>query len=232
MRVLCLTHEHDGPAGLFADVVRERGDELLEWNVSQGPPPEAPESFDALVVFGGSMHVDQEDRHPWLTGQHDLMREALDHGQPLMGVCLGGQLLARVAGAHVGPAARPEIGWFEIELTPEGASDPVIGALPERFEAFEWHSYAFEVPPGGVLLAKSPVCAQAFRSERPPGGCSSTLRSPRRCWRRGGRGRTARRRRSPRARGPLERARPHAGERLLRPRRGSLAPLQSCHEPA
>src|SRR6188474_1064890 len=124
VRVLCLTHEHDGPAGLFADVVRERGDELLEWNVSQGPPPEVPESFDALVVFGGSMHVDQEDRHPWLTGQHDLMREALDRGQPLMGVCLGGQLLARVAGAHVGPAARPEIGWFEIELTPEGASDP------------------------------------------------------------------------------------------------------------
>jgi len=58
VRVLCLTHEHDGPAGLFANVVRERGDDLLEWNVSQGPPPEAPESFDALVVFGGSMHVD------------------------------------------------------------------------------------------------------------------------------------------------------------------------------
>jgi GMP synthase-like glutamine amidotransferase len=109
------------------------------------------------------MHVDQKDRHPWLTGQHDLMREALDRGQPLMGVCLGGQLLARVAGAHVGPAARPEIGWFEIELTPEGASDPVVGALPERFEAFEWHSYAFDVPPGGVLLAESPACAQAFR---------------------------------------------------------------------
>jgi GMP synthase (glutamine-hydrolysing) len=163
MRVLCLTHEHDGPAGLFADVVRERGDELLEWNVSQGPPPEAPEGFDALVVFGGSMHVDQEDRHPWLTGQHDLMREAVDRGQPLMGVCLGGQLLARVAGAHVGPASRPEIGWFEIELTPEGASDPVVGALPESFEAFEWHSYTFDVPPGGVLLAESPACAQAFR---------------------------------------------------------------------
>src|SRR6187549_1531185 len=128
MRVLCLTHEHDGPAGLFADVVRERGDELLEWNVSQGPPPKAPESFDALVVFGGSMHVDQEDRHPWLTTQHDLMREALDRGQ----------LLARVAGGHVGPASRPEIGWFEVELTPEGAADPVAGALPGRFEAFEW----------------------------------------------------------------------------------------------
>jgi GMP synthase (glutamine-hydrolysing) len=163
MRVLCLTHEHDGPAGLFADVVREREDELLEWNVSQGPPPESPEDFDALVVFGGSMHVDQEEKHPWLTGQHDLMRGAVERGQPLMGVCLGGQLLARAAGAHVGAASRPEIGWFEIELTPEGEADPVVGSLPGRFEAFEWHSYAFEVPPGGVLLARNPVCAQAFR---------------------------------------------------------------------
>jgi GMP synthase-like glutamine amidotransferase len=163
MRVLCLTHEHDGPAGLFADVIRERGDELLEWNVSQGPSPEAPEAFDALVVFGGSMHVDQEEKHPWLPAQHDLMREAVERGQPLMGVCLGGQLLARATGAHVGPAPRPEIGWFEIELTPEGEADPVVGALPARFDAFQWHSYAFEVPPGGALLARNAVCPQAFR---------------------------------------------------------------------
>jgi GMP synthase (glutamine-hydrolysing) len=163
VRVLSLTHEHDGHSGLFGDVVRERGDELLEWNVSQGPPPESPADFDALVVFGGSMHVDQEERHPWLMGQYDLMTDALERGQPLLGVCLGGQLLARVAGAHVGPASRPEIGWFEIGLTPEGTADPVLGALPERFEAFEWHSYAFEVPPDGVLLAENPVGAQGFR---------------------------------------------------------------------
>jgi GMP synthase-like glutamine amidotransferase len=163
VRALCLTHEHNGPAGLFADVLRERGDDLLEWNVSQGRPPEDPESFDALVVFGGSMHVDQEDKHPWLPGQHDLARKAVERGQPLMGVCLGGQLLARSVGAHVGPASRPEVGWFEVELTPEGAADPVLGSLPERFEAFEWHSYAFDVPPDGVLLARNPVCAQAFK---------------------------------------------------------------------
>src|ERR1044072_9846758 len=111
MRVLCLTHEHDGPAGLFADVVRERGDELLEWNVSQGPLPEPAERFDALVVFGGSMHVDQEDRQPWLTGQPDLLRASIARGQPLLGVCLGGQLLARAAGARLGTASRPAVGW-------------------------------------------------------------------------------------------------------------------------
>jgi GMP synthase (glutamine-hydrolysing) len=163
VRVLCLTHEDDGPAGLFGEILGERGDELLEWNVSQGPPPEPPEGFDAIVVFGGSMHVDQDERHPWLSGQHDLMGDALERGQPLLGVCLGGQLLARAAGAHVGPALRPEIGWFEVELTPEGATDPVLGALPERFEAFQWHSYAFEVPRDAVLLARNAVCAQGFK---------------------------------------------------------------------
>jgi GMP synthase (glutamine-hydrolysing) len=163
VRALCLTHETDGPAGLFADVLRERGDELLEWNVSEGEPPEAPEGFDALVVFGGSMHVDQEERHPWLPAQHDLVRAAHDREQPLLGVCLGGQLIARVMGAHVGPASRPEMGWHPVELTPEGEADPVLGTLPRSFQALEWHSYAFGLPTGAVLLAQSPVCAQGFR---------------------------------------------------------------------
>jgi GMP synthase (glutamine-hydrolysing) len=163
VRTLCLTHENNGPAGLFADVLRERGDDILEWNVSRGDPPEDPNAFDALVVFGGSMHVDQEERHPWLPAQHDLVRAAADRGQPLLGVCLGGQLIAHAMGAHVGPASRPEIGWHEVELTPEGEGDPVLGALPQSFDALQWHSYAFELPPGAVLLARSEVCAQGFR---------------------------------------------------------------------
>jgi GMP synthase (glutamine-hydrolysing) len=163
MRVLLLTHEEMGPAGLFADVVRERGDELLEWNVSHGPPPESPADFDTLVVFGGSMHVDQEERHPWLPEQHGLVKDALDRGQPLLGVCLGAQMLARVLGARVGLASQPEIGWHPVELTEAGQADPVLGALPARFDALEWHSYAFELPAGAELLARSPVCPQAFR---------------------------------------------------------------------
>jgi GMP synthase (glutamine-hydrolysing) len=162
VQVLCLTHENEMSAGLFAEVARGRGAELLEWNAAQRPPPE-PTSFDALIVCGGSMNVDQEDRHPWLMAQFDLMRGAVEREQPLLGVCLGGQLLAHATGAHVGPASRPEIGWFDVELTPEGEADPVLGALPARFDALEWHSYAFEVPSDGVLLATNPVCPQGFR---------------------------------------------------------------------
>ena len=163
MRVLFLTHEEAGPAGFFPDVARERGDVVLEWNVSHGDPPERPETFDALVVLGGSMHVDQEESHPWLPSQYALVRDALERNQPLLGVCLGGQMIARILGAHVGPASRPEIGFHRVELTEAGVGDPVLGALPQRFDALEWHSYAFDVPASGELLAASAVCPQAFR---------------------------------------------------------------------
>lgn len=166
MRVLSLIHEDDAPTGVFGEILRERGDELLEWNASRGAPPEPPEDFDALVILGGSMHVDQEDRHPWLAAQNELIGAAVDRGQPLLGICLGSQLIAQALGARVGPASRPEIGWHEVELTAEGAEDPVLGALPRRFSALEWHSYAFEVPPQGELLARNDVCAQGFRVGR------------------------------------------------------------------
>ena len=163
MRVLSLIHQDDAPTGTFADAVRERGGDLLEWNVVRGAPPEPPETFDAVLVFGGGMHVDQEDQHPWLREEEDLIKALLAAELPLLGVCLGGQLIAKAAGAHVGPAAQEEVGWHEVELTPEAAGDPLFAAAPERFDAFQWHSYTFDLPPGGVPLARNPVGLQAYR---------------------------------------------------------------------
>jgi GMP synthase (glutamine-hydrolysing) len=163
VRVLSLIHQDDAPTGTFAVAVRERGGDLLEWNVVRGAPPEPPETFDAVLVFGGGMHVDQEDQHPWLREEEDLIKGLLAAELPLLGVCLGGQLIAKAAGAHVGPAAQEEVGWHEVELTPEAAGDPLFAAAPERFDAFQWHSYTFDLPPGGVPLARNPVGLQAYR---------------------------------------------------------------------
>jgi GMP synthase (glutamine-hydrolysing) len=81
----------------------------------------------------------------------------------MLGVCLGSQLIARAAGAWVGPARAPEIGWHPVHLTEEATSDPVLGALPRRLDAFQWHYYTYELPEGAVELAASPVARQAFR---------------------------------------------------------------------
>jgi GMP synthase (glutamine-hydrolysing) len=119
--------------------------------------------FDALIVLGGQARVGAEDIHPWLRAEKHLVRTALRAGIPLLGVCLGAQVLAAVAGGAARRAARPEIGWHEIRLTGAGAADPVIGVLPERFHAFEWHHDELVLPPRAVSLARSATCLQAFR---------------------------------------------------------------------
>jgi GMP synthase-like glutamine amidotransferase len=165
IRALALVHQADAGPGVFADAFDAAGIRLDQWMVSAGePPPAEPSSYDAVAVFGGAMHADQEDSHPWLAAEKELLAELLRSRKPLLGVCLGSQLLAGAAGAAVRAASRPEIGWHEVTLTEEGADDPVLGFLPKRFTAFGWHSYEAELPPGATALAASDVCLQAYRA--------------------------------------------------------------------
>ena len=147
---------------MFEEPALAAGHELVAWLPHESPPP-ALDGFDAAIVFGGEAQVDEEDAYPWLRPEKDLVAELLQREVPLLGVCLGSQLVADVAGAVVRRAAAPEIGWHEIELTPEGANDPVLGFLPARFESFGWHYYEWLLPPGAVELARSAACLQAFR---------------------------------------------------------------------
>jgi GMP synthase (glutamine-hydrolysing) len=161
MDVLAIVHGPNVGAGVFSDAVRARGDRLIEWIPMASD--DVPQDADAVIVLGGAMHVDQEAEHPWLPVEVDALRRFLDARTPVLGVCLGAQLLARAAGAYVGPARAPEIGWLSVELTPDATDDPLFGSLPKRFDAFQWHHYAFEVPSGAIELARSAVCSQAFR---------------------------------------------------------------------
>jgi GMP synthase (glutamine-hydrolysing) len=165
VRVLSIIHQEDAASGVFADAAAERGDELTEWSISDGArPPRPAESYDAVLVFGGAMHVDQENRHPWLRNEDELLRGLLDRRIPVLGVCLGAQLVAKALGTRVGPLARPQIGWFDVEQTPEAADDPLFADLPRRFSSFQWHSYGFDLPANAVPLARDPVCLQAYRA--------------------------------------------------------------------
>jgi GMP synthase-like glutamine amidotransferase len=165
MRVLSIVHEAGptGGGGIFERAVPERGDRLDRWVAADGEaPPGTPSDWDAVMVFGGAMHPDQDGEHPWLAGEAGFIETALADGVPLLGVCLGAQLIARAAGASVGPSGSPEVGWFEVARD-DGCDDPVVGVLPDRFRAFQWHYYTFDLPPGAALLAASDAARQAYR---------------------------------------------------------------------
>jgi GMP synthase (glutamine-hydrolysing) len=170
MHALAIVHQPDAGPGVFADAMRARGVELHEWLIPDGPPPGDPSSYDAVMTFGGAMHADQEGDHRWLRNEKALLRELIARRVPLLGMCLGSQLVAEAAGAGARRASAPEIGWHEVELTSAGAADPLLGDLPRSFEAFQWHSYEAPLPPGARALAKSDVCLQAYRLDGPAWG--------------------------------------------------------------
>ncbi|HWE11358.1 MAG TPA: type 1 glutamine amidotransferase [Solirubrobacteraceae bacterium] len=163
MRVLALVnHEVAGP-GVFADEVRRQGHDLETWAPASEPLPRPPADYGAVIAFGGGMQVDQEDRHPWLREAFGVLQAAVEHAVPTLGVCLGAQMLARATGGAVGPAAEAECGWRPIQLTEAADDDPLFAGQPRVFEVFQWHSYACELPPGAVALARNDVCLQSFR---------------------------------------------------------------------
>lgn len=164
MRVLAIVHQRDAGPGVFGEAIAEAGGTLDEWTLAERPgPPADPLGYDAVLVLGGAMNVDEGERHGWIAEEEALLRELLAGEVPLLGLCLGGQLLAAAAGAEPRRAALPEIGWHRVEVTAEGADDPLLDPLAPGFEAFQWHSYEFPLPPGAVPLARSEVCLQAAR---------------------------------------------------------------------
>ena len=164
MRVLSIVHGPDAKAGVFGETVRDAGHELHQASYALEQPPSRPVAeYDAAMIFGGSMNTHEEETHPWLGPEKEAITALLEADVPTFGVCLGSQLIAEVAGSTISRVTEPEIGWFEVELTPEAANDPVFGPLPERFTAFQWHSYQSSLPAGAVELARNPACLQSYR---------------------------------------------------------------------
>jgi GMP synthase (glutamine-hydrolysing) len=164
VRILSVVHGPEARAELFEPVAVRAGHALDEWSFSWGRRPPRPlESYDAYMVFGGAMHPDQEAQHTWLPEEIAWLEQLLADQRPVLGVCLGVQLLARAAGAQVRRLDEPEIGWIDIELNDAGEGDPVLGSLPSSFPGLVWHHYTYDVPEGAVELARTARTTQAFR---------------------------------------------------------------------
>ena len=155
---------HHGQVGVALHEQAALIDLYKPWS---GQPLPGTVDADALVVFGGEQSARDDHTHPYLPALARLMADYTAMDRPVLGICLGSQLLARAFGAenHLGTA--PEFGWVDISLTEAGRADPVLSTVPERFPIFQWHSDTFTLPTGAVHLAASPTAAnQAFRIGR------------------------------------------------------------------
>jgi GMP synthase (glutamine-hydrolysing) len=117
-----------------------------------------------MISLGGPMGANDESDHPWINEELDLLKRCVNAELPTVGICLGGQLMAKALGGRVEVHSIAEVGWFPIELSPEGLKDPVIGAAGTTPTVYHWHNDTFHLPTGAVLLAKSRHCdRQAYR---------------------------------------------------------------------
>jgi GMP synthase (glutamine-hydrolysing) len=156
---------HHGQVGV---ALHEAGALVDQFQPFAGQPlPRALGEYDALVVLGGDQSALDDAKHPYLPQLAALMRAFSDMDRPVLGVCLGAQILARAFGAenHIGTAR--EFGWQSVTLTDDGMDDPLLLAVSESFPIFQWHEDTFTLPEGATLLATSAGAAnQAFRIGR------------------------------------------------------------------
>jgi GMP synthase-like glutamine amidotransferase len=164
MKVLIIKHvEIEGP-GLIEDCLRQ---ERIPYQILALEPGLSLPKLDNLshiVILGGPMNVYEEDLYPFLRDEDLFIKEAIQRGKFLLGICLGAQLIAKALGAKVFKAPIKEIGWYDVSLTKIGSDDPFFSNLPETFSVFQWHEDTFEIPTAGKLIATSiSVPHQAFR---------------------------------------------------------------------
>ncbi len=127
------------------------------------------ETFDWLIIMGGSQHAWDEEKHPWLIPEKAFIAESVHRKKTILGICFGTQLLAEVLGGEVYPNPDQEIGWFDVSLTTEGEESFLFRNVPQSFISFHWHSDHYSLPPGCTCLARTePTPNQAFVCKNRP----------------------------------------------------------------
>lgn len=164
-RILVFQHVAAEPLGTLDPLIRQRGHRIRFVNFERDPDAQPNvDRYDGLVVLGGPMNVDEQHARPHLKTELQAIERMLGQDKPVLGICLGAQLLAHALGAPVIPHREPEIGWYPLHATEAARADPVLSPLKDSTPVFQWHSYRFDVPRDAVHLARTESCEQqAFR---------------------------------------------------------------------
>jgi GMP synthase (glutamine-hydrolysing) len=164
-RLLVCQHVAYEPLGTLNPLLKSAGFRIRYVNFGRHPGADPSlDGYQGLVVLGGPMSVNDTDRHPHLTTEQKLIEQAMNRGIPVLGICLGAQLIARTLGSRVYANDEKEIGWYDVSPTELARGDPLAAHLNEGEKLFQWHGDTFDIPGGAVHLASSSLCAsQAFR---------------------------------------------------------------------
>jgi GMP synthase (glutamine-hydrolysing) len=155
MNVLIIKHvDIEGP-GLVEDCLNKEKISYQMINLETGIHPQKLDDFTHIVILGGPMNVYEENRYPFLREEDLFIKEAIQRGKFILGICLGAQLIVKALGAKVFKAPVKEIGWYDVSLTKVGYNDPLFSNLSKTFPVFQWHEDTFEIPKAAKLIATS-----------------------------------------------------------------------------
>jgi len=165
MKILVLVHVASEGPGTVRTFLESAGAELRIAHLYSGYKlPSEPVGLDAIVTMGGPMNVYDEDEYSFLRSETILLRNAIDGNLPVLGICLGAQMIAKTRGARVTKSPAKEVGWGKVTLTDSARGDSLFKGLPDVMDVLQWHEDMFEIPDGATLLASSGDCPhQAFR---------------------------------------------------------------------
>jgi GMP synthase-like glutamine amidotransferase len=162
MRTHYLQHVPFEGLGSIEPWLLEAGHEIGCTRLYDNPALPSPSDVDLLIVMGGPMSINDEADYPWLADEKRFIREVIDRGTPVLGICLGAQLIASALGAKVTANPMKEIGWYPIEGLSSQSDDSAFN-FPSSLPVFHWHGETFDLPPGAIHLARSEGCEhQAF----------------------------------------------------------------------
>ncbi len=163
--IYALYHSPGETVGLIGDVLKDLKFPFKDVHLHDGEGlPRDTSDLDGLIVMGGAMNVDETLKYPFLLPEVQLIEKTLSEGKPVLGICLGAQLMAKALGEKIFPNDKKEVGWHPLHMAPAAKNDPLFKSFPASINVLHWHGDTFNIPKGAAHLARTPHCkSQAFR---------------------------------------------------------------------